>query len=106
MNKPEAKLWYEVLAKRQMCGYRFLRQKPLGKYIVDFYCHRLHLIIEVDGESHDDQIEYDKRRTHLLNDLGLRIIRYTNWNIMNNIDGVAADIERVIEEIELDRKPL
>jgi very-short-patch-repair endonuclease len=106
MNSPEAKLWYEVLSKRKMRGYRFNRQKPVGNYIVDFYCHALQLIIEVDGESHNDQLEYDQERTTYLKGLGCRVVRYTNWDIMKNIHGVAADIEAVIVKIEDTRKPL
>jgi len=54
MNKCEAKLWYLILSKMKLLGYKFTRQKPLLTYIVDFYCHKLKLIIEVDGKSHDE----------------------------------------------------
>ena len=62
MNKPEAMMWYNILRQKKMCRHRFLRQKPIGNYIVDFYCAKLKFIIEIDGESHEDQIEYDRKR--------------------------------------------
>ena len=104
MNKPEAKLWYEVLNKKRL-GYKFLRQKPIKKYIVDFYCHQLKLIIEVDGRSHDDQKEYDLDREKCLANLDIRILHYSNWQIMNNIDGVCKDITENIEQIEQEQNP-
>ena len=64
MNKPEADLWYKVLSKRKLSGFRFNRQKPIENYIVDFYCAKLKLVIEVDGESHDEQV---KQRENELN---------------------------------------
>ena len=59
LNKPEAKLWYEVLRNKQMLDYRFLRQKPVLNYILDFYCHKLKLGIEVDGDIHAEQEPID-----------------------------------------------
>jgi very-short-patch-repair endonuclease len=104
MNKPEAKLWYEVLNKKRL-GYKFLRQKPIQKYIVDFYCHQLKLVIEVDGFSHDDQKEYDIDREKCIANLGIKILHYSNWQIMNNIDGVCEDIIENIEQIKQEKNP-
>jgi very-short-patch-repair endonuclease len=101
-NKPEAKLWYEVLRDKQMLGYRFLRQKPILNYILDFYCHKLKLGIEVDGDSHSEQERYDKARTKELEGKGIKIIRYFNTDIMMHLDGVYWDIEKKIKEREME----
>ncbi len=98
MNRPEAKLWYEVLSNRKFQGYRFLRQKPIENYIIDFFCSKLNLGIEIDGESHDEQKEYDKLRTLNLNNIGIKIIRYSNADIMCNLEGVYLDLEQKIKE--------
>jgi len=65
--------------------YRFLRQKPIDCFILDFYCSKLLLGIEVDGSSHDNKQEYDEARTGRLNFLGIKIIRYTNEVILKDI---------------------
>ena len=100
LNKPEAKLWYEVLRNKQMLDYRFLRQKPVLNYILDFYCHKLKLGIEVDGDTHAEQEKYDKKRTKELAELGIKIIRYCNKDIMMHLDGVYWDIEEKIKDRE------
>ncbi len=100
MNRPEAKLWYEILSNRKFLGYRFLRQKPILDYIVDFYCSNLKLGIEIDGESHVDRKEYDKKRTLDMNKIGIKIIRYSNVEIMCNLEGVYLDLEEKVKERE------
>lgn len=91
-TKAETKIWREVLRMRQFAQYKFLRQKPIGGYIVDFYCSELRLVIEIDGDSHAETIEYDLERTRLLNALELQVIRYTNDEILRNIEGVYEDL--------------
>ena len=92
----EKKIWYEVLCRKQFEGYKFTRQKPLGGYIVDFYCSKLQLVIEIDGDSHAENVEYDKTRTEVLSQLGLRVLRYTNREVCNNIEGVYQDLMQII----------
>lgn len=84
----EAKMWSEILRRRQLVGFKFLRQKPIDGYIVDFYCAALGLVIEIDGDSHAEQIEYDAERTRILNAYGLQIVRYTNAEVLSNPIGV------------------
>jgi len=91
-TKAETRIWREVLRKRQFAEYKFLRQKPIGGYIVDFYCSELQLVIEIDGDSHAETEEYDRERTKFLNALGLQVVRYTNDDIIRNIEGVYADL--------------
>jgi very-short-patch-repair endonuclease len=95
-TKAENKIWQEVLRMRQFAQYKFLRQKPIGGYIVDFYCSELRLVIEIDGDGHAETVEYDAERTKLLNSLGLLVIRYTNDDVLRNIEGVYDDLGKVI----------
>lgn len=99
MTMAERKLWREILRKDQMEGLRFLRQKPLGVYIADFYCSKLLLVIEVDGSSHFtlEGLEYDLIRTAALENLEIKVIRYTNQEVLNNLEGVFEDLKKQIE---------
>jgi very-short-patch-repair endonuclease len=92
----EKKIWYEVLCRKQFEGYKFTRQKPLGGYIVDFYCSKLQLVIEIDVDSHAENAEYDEVRTNILKQYGLKILRYTNRDVMNNIEGVYRDLMQIV----------
>lgn len=84
-TKAESKIWNEVLRMRQFAEYKFLRQKPIDNYIVDFYCSELRLVIEIDGDSHAETVEYDAERTKILQTLGLSVVRYTNDDVIRNI---------------------
>ena len=80
----EQKIW-EVLKNKQINNLKFLRQKILADFIVDFYCHELKLVIEIDGEIHDKQKERDTERENYLKErFNLSIIRYTNDFILKN----------------------
>ena len=91
MTRAEQRMWFEILQKRPG-GYKFLRQKMIGSYILDFYCSKLMLAIEIDGDSHawPDAEKYDSERTAFLKDLWITVIRYTNEDVYNRID----DVER------------
>ncbi len=84
----EQKIWYEVLRARQFSAYKFLRQKPIARFIVDFYCAALRWVIEIDGDSHAEDPAYDIERTQILQRYGLTVIRFTNHDVMHNISGV------------------
>ncbi|MDR9417886.1 endonuclease domain-containing protein [Gracilimonas sp.] len=99
-STPSEKLLWKHLRKRQLRGYKFLRQKPFvheqrGKkryfYIADFYCAELKLVIEVDGKIHDFQKEYDYQRDLVLNSLGLKVLRIKNEDLVD-MDGVLGRI--------------
>lgn len=77
-------------------GYRFLRQKPIDNYIVDFYCAELKLVIEIDGDSHLEMPEYDAERTRILGKYGLRLVRFTNETVLNNIEDVYKELLKLI----------
>ena len=92
MTAAEVALWV-MIKDRQLVGERFRRQFSVGHYILDFYCPKYKLAIELDGEIHKSQKEYDENRTAELERFDLKVIRFTN-------DEVFKDIERVIEEIK------
>ncbi len=91
----EKKLWNEYLHN---CSVRFLRQRPIDNFIVDFYCASCKLVIEVDGDSHftDEGIDYDRQRTKILEGYGLRIIRFTNDQVLNCFEDLCNHIEQII----------
>ena len=79
-----------------MGNLKFTRQKPWDEYIVDFYCAELMLAIEIDGDTHTDQKQYDKRRTENLNKYGVEVVQYTNAEVLNNLEGVYQNLcERI-----------
>ena len=101
MTESEWKIWNLVL-KKDKTWYRFLRQKLIWNYILDFYCSKLKLCIEIDDWSHDWKWKSDEIRTKYLNGLWIKVIRYTNKDVDNNLDWVIMDLneklnERVVE---------
>ena len=82
-----------------------MRQKPIGDYIVDFYCSKLKLVLEIDGESHGQKTERDGVRQQKLGSLGLSVLRFYDLDVKRNIDGVLKAIECWIEEFELKQPP-
>ncbi len=96
----EIKLWVEVLSKRQMKGYRFLRQRPILNFIVDFFCKELKLVIEVDGSSHIFKQEQDVERDKKLSSLGFYVVRFEEIEVRRDIDNVIRELEFQIEKIE------
>jgi very-short-patch-repair endonuclease len=101
-NLSEVLLWEHLKAKK-MNGYQFMRQKPIGNYIVDFFCSRLKLVIEIDGESHNEKLEEDILRQQKLESLGLSFLRFYDQDVKKNLSGVIKAIELWIEEFELKR---
>jgi len=89
----ERKLWSRLRGK-QLNGLKFRRQHPLGRYIVDFCCVAHGLVLELDGDSHTEQIEYDAERTVWLESQGFRVIRFTNRQVERQMDAVLAEIAR------------
>jgi len=95
---PEILLWKNL--KRRTLGYEFHRQVPINEFIVDFYCHELHLAIEIDGYTHDYNFENDEFRQSRLEDLGVRFIRFSDTDIKRNLNDVLRALQIVISEIE------
>lgn len=99
MTQAELVLWEYV--RQHPLGYKFRRQHPLGIYIVDFYCHKLKLVIEVDGSIHDlqDVKDADAERQRQLEMDGLRIVRFTNEEILKTKEVVIEQINLLINEL-------
>jgi len=99
MTKAEAVLW-KKLRDRNVFNTKFRRQHPISIFIVDFYCHEYKLVIEVDGDIHNDEIacQYDLGRTEVLNKFGLKVIRFTNNQILYSLDSVIGKIHKEITE--------
>jgi very-short-patch-repair endonuclease len=89
----ERKLWAHLRYDR-LGGLRFRRQQPVGPFIVDFCCAARRLVIEIDGDSHAGQVEYDKARTAYLQERGYTVIRFTNEDVQRRFDDVMAEIAR------------
>ena len=90
---PERLLWSHLRAGR-LAGVKFRRQHPLGPYVLDFYCAQAALAVEIDGHSHGDRADYDRRRTIYLQDRGVHVMRYTNDQVLQDVEAVAEDIAR------------
>jgi len=95
----EVLLWNQ-LKGRKLRGYQFMRQKPIGAYIADFYCSKLKLIIEIDGDSHEGRFLHDMKRQRELESEGLTVLRFNDTDVKNEIDNVLMAIEGWIEEAE------
>ncbi|HSX25190.1 MAG TPA: endonuclease domain-containing protein [Candidatus Andersenbacteria bacterium] len=93
--EPENRLWYYIRNKN-IKNTKFRRQYAIGPYITDFYCVELKLVIEIDGDSHftDEAQAYDKERTEYFNECEIRVLRFTNTEVMKNINEV---LERISE---------
>jgi len=95
------KILWEKLNKNQMLGLQFRRQHPINMYIADFYCAKLKLVIEVDGNIHEipEYQDHDIGRSEILNDFGITVIRFTNEQIINEIDYTMEQIEITAKQI-------
>ncbi|MBI4992820.1 MAG: endonuclease domain-containing protein [Candidatus Magasanikbacteria bacterium] len=92
----ERMLWH-CLRNRRVRGYKFMRQKPIGNFITDFFCLELKLVIEIDGISHEGKEAYDKRRVNYLKSLGLNILRFDDERVKDDLEGVLVEIENYIK---------
>ena len=100
LNETEAEnyLW-KFLSRSQFKGYRFKRQHPILYFVADFYCHKTKTVIEVDGGYHrlPEQYEYDVNRNYELSELGIQVIRFTNEEVLFDIENVLKKIEEKID---------
>lgn len=96
----ENHLWYDFLKNYPV---RFQRQKVIGNYIVDFYCHSAKLVIELDGSQHyeDTMKDYEERRTRFLEQQGLKVLRFTNLDVVRHFEEVCGMIVKTVEENSL-----
>lgn len=92
LTPAEARLW-KYISRKQILGFDFDRQKPIDAYIVDFYCKKTKLAIEIDGQSHDFTAEYDLKRQKRLESFGIKVIRFSEKEVLKNLDQVLSEIE-------------
>lgn len=93
LTPAESILW-QALRGRQIEGLKFRCQHPVGRFIVDFYCPSVKLVIEVDGGIHDQQQVYDQARTEKLEAFGYRVLRFTNEQVMKDLSAVLEQISK------------
>ena len=98
MTLSEILLWREIKGKK-LCGYDFHRQKPIAEYVVDFYCPKLKLVIEIDGDSHDGKENADTIRQQKLESMGLTVLRFWDADIRANVDGIVEQLKERIESL-------
>ncbi len=95
----EILLWQEIRNKVMM-GYQFHRQVPIDQFIVDFYCHELKLVIEIDGDSHDFKYTKDRKRQEKLESLGVRFLRFEDLDVKQSMGYVLDEIYNWINDYE------
>ena len=96
MTPAEQRLWQQLRANR-LGNWHFRRQQIIDGFIVDFYCHQVGLVIEVDGPIHESQREADAEREAILRARGLKILRFTNQQVMNDMANVLNEIRQVLD---------
>ena len=97
MTPQERHLWYDFLRSYPI---RFQRQKTIKSFIVDFYCHKANLIVEIDGSQHfsEQGLAYDNERTNILKEFNLKVIRFSNQDVNTNFEAVCMEIDRVVKQ--------
>ncbi|MFH1159440.1 MAG: endonuclease domain-containing protein [bacterium] len=107
MTSAEKVLWSKINSGK-MQGFRFKPQHPIDRFIVDFYCHKARLVIEIDGEVHnqEDQIERDQGRSAELEEYGLTVLRFSNQDILENIEDVLKTIHQSLSSSRREVSPL
>ena len=98
-------LWTK-LNRNQILGLQFRRQHPIDRFIADFYCAKIKLVIEADGSIHElpENKDYDIGRSEILNDFGITVIRFNNAQIISDIDGVVKEIKEAANNLIQKRK--
>jgi very-short-patch-repair endonuclease len=104
-TEAEKMLWVK-LCRNQMMGLQFRRQHPINRFIVDFYCVKIKLVIEVDGNIHEipENKLYDIGRSQILNDFGITVIRFKNNKIIDDIEYVLKLIEETVKQLIMDKR--
>ena len=102
----EQKMW-SLLRDRRLSGFKFRRQHPIEGYIVDFFCMRAKLVVEFDGGQHSEpaQLKYDERRTQRLSELGIRVLRFWDCDVLRDTDVVLETIYNVLVPEEPSPRP-
>jgi very-short-patch-repair endonuclease len=96
MTLAEILLW-KKLKNKQLCGLDFHRQKPIDEFVVDFFCPKLRLAIEIDGDSHEGKLERDSKRQQNIEQFGVRFLRFSDEEVKQNLEAVIDSISNWIE---------
>ena len=100
-TEAERRLW-QRLRRRQVNGFKFRRQRPIGRYVCDFVCLEADVIVELDGSQHAAQAPYDEQRDAFLRSNGFRVLRFWNGLVFSELDGVIQTIVAALERREVD----
>ena len=92
------KILWRKLRNRQLKGLKFKRQFSIGRYIVDFYCAELKLVIEIDGDSHIGKEKYDKERENVLKSYGLKVVRFKDDDVKINFDLIETEFNEIVKD--------
>ncbi|WP_299243912.1 endonuclease domain-containing protein [uncultured Aquimarina sp.] len=98
MTETEKVIWDRI--RKKQLGVQFFRQFPILEYVVDFYCKEIGLAIEIDGSSHDNQFLEDSHRQSRIEELGVKFIRFTNEQILNDLETVLVELKEVIKSLK------
>ena len=104
VSRAEKYLWKAILSRKQL-GFGFKRQRPIDRFIVDFCCQELNLIIEIDGNSHFHKPDYDAYRQKRLEGLGFTIVRFSEGEVLNNMDIVITQLQHVVYSLSEQKGP-
>ena len=96
LTPAEKVLWHE-LQNKKLSGYKFRNQHPIYRYILDFYCHKCLLAVEIDGDIHKFRKDYDEHRDKYIGSVGIKILHFTNEEIFNNLNFVLIKIQKNLE---------
>ena len=102
VSKAEKRIWKALLSRKQLEGHRFLRQRPIDRFIVDFFCPELLLIVEIDGNSHYRKPEYDRYRQDRLEALGYTFIRFTEGLVIQNFNEVHTQLTHAVHCLKVE----
>ncbi|OGI78574.1 hypothetical protein A3C57_02815 [Candidatus Nomurabacteria bacterium RIFCSPHIGHO2_02_FULL_33_12] len=101
-TEAEKVFWKKVLSNKNIVKYKFTRQKPIDNFIADFYCSKLLLIIEIDGLIHLKNKQRDLERDFILEQkYNLKVVRYSNDDILNDVESVIIDFSKIVKNIEV-----
>jgi very-short-patch-repair endonuclease len=96
VSRAEKYIWKALLSRRQLSNVRFLRQRPIDRFIVDFFAPEIGLIIELDGSSHTNKGDYDRYREDRLKSLGFELIRFSEGEVIQDIDSIGTRLQFVV----------
>lgn len=99
-------IFWQLIRNRKFEGKKFYRQFPIKFkidftekfFIADFYCHECKIVVEIDGKIHDNQKEYDQFRTEIIEQFGIKVVRFTNNDVENNIENVLSELKKILLE--------